>query len=53
MSSIKLTPELDADIFGEFTEGRFTVTDEESDNLWNQMKEEYGPMSPIPFISSE
>ena len=33
MSSIKLTPELDADIFGEFTEGRFTVTDEESDHL--------------------
>ena len=53
MSSLDLTPQLDADIFGEFTESRFTVSDEESDNLWNQMKEEYGPMSPIPFISSK
>ena len=51
--SIDLNPELEADIFSDFTESRFTVSDEEKDSLWNQMKEEYGPMSPIPFISSK
>ena len=51
--SIDITPEIEADIFSDFTKSRFTVSDEEKDSLWNKTKEEYGPMSPIPFFSSK
>mgnify|MGYP003117624518 FL=1 len=39
MSSLDLTPDQDAEIFGDFTQSRFTVSDEERSDIWDKMKE--------------
>ena len=53
--TLDLTPDLEAKIFPDFTESRFTVSKEEKSDLWDKTKEEFGPMSPlpIPFVQSK
>ena len=40
--TIDLDPNLEAKLFPEFTEGRFTVSEEEKEDLWQKSKEEFG-----------
>ena len=43
--TIDLDPNLEAKLFPDFTEGRFTVSKEERQDLWEKTKEEYGAFS--------
>ena len=40
--TIDLDPNLEAKLFPDFTEGRFTVSEEEKEDLWQKSKKEFG-----------